>query len=101
MRKKFKTIDEAEEAFGLTLEFYLESESGKENAPAVETEKEQRQESLDGIPDKVMMLIAKLTTNQLSALVLLIINHLAVPDMHCTLKKVLPLVLPSMCFRCS
>ena len=79
------------------MDFYLGSECDKENAPAVEHRWQQSQVPLDGIPEKVMSLVAKLSGNQLSKLVLYIIEHLSVPNLQCTLRKVLPKVLPNLC----
>ena len=97
MRKKYKTIDEAQDTFGLTVDSYLGSECNKENAPAVEPRWQKSQVPLDEIPEKVMSLVAKLSGNQLSKLVLHIIEHLSNPNLQCTLRRVLPKVLPSLC----
>ena len=81
MCKKYHTIDEADDAFGFTVDSNLGSECEKENAPAVKPRRQQSQVPLDGIPEEVVSLLAKLTWNQLSKLVLHIIKHLSVPNL--------------------
>ena len=87
LRKKFKTVDEAEEAYGITIDSYLAG-------PEVQKE---NQVPLAGIPEKVMDMVKKLTGCQLSMLATHIMENLAVPILQSTLLKLLPKVLPSLC----
>ena len=87
LQKKFRTVDEAEDAYGITIDSYLGGpEAQKEN-----------QVPHAGIPEKVMDLVKKLTGCQLSMLATHIMENLAVPVLQSTLMKLLPKVLPSMC----
>ena len=92
MRKRFKTIDEAEDAFGITVDCYLESE--KENVPAVE--RQQSEVSLEEVPEKLISIVAKLTGSQLSKLALHILEHLPALKLQWTLEKALPKALPRL-----
>ena len=94
LRKKFTTVDDAEDAYGITVDFYLASPSGKENTPTAQKEK---QSQPPVIPQKVMDMLGKLTGCQLSMLAAHIMENLAVPILQSTLLKVLPKVLPSLC----
>ena len=60
MRKKYRTVDEAEDAYGITIDSYLAGpEAQKEN-----------QVPHAGIPEKVMDMVKKLKECQLSILIL-------------------------------
>lgn len=74
LRKKFKTVEEAEDAYGITIDAYLaDPEAQKEN-----------QVPLAGIPENVMDLVKKLTGCQLSVLATHIMEKLALPILKST-----------------
>ena len=74
LRKKFRTVDEAEDAYGITIDSYL---AGPE-------EQKENQVPHAGIPEKVMDLVKKLTGCQLSMLAAHILENLTVPVLQST-----------------
>ncbi|KAL9977217.1 hypothetical protein ACROYT_G014596 [Oculina patagonica] len=93
LRTRFSTVSEAEDALGITVDTYIASASGKENAPPSQSE---NQRPPPVIPEKVMEMIAKLTCCQLSMLATHIMENLPVQMLQSTLQKVLPKVLPNL-----
>lgn len=66
LHTKFKTADEAEDAYGISVNSYLASFSDKESVPATDKGNEL---PLSCIPEKAMDTVKKLTGNQRSMLV--------------------------------
>lgn len=90
LRKKFATVDEAEDAFGITLDSYLSS------SPATESSPSNPEQGPLQLPEKVVEIIEKLTGVQRAMLATHILEKLSSLHLESTLKKVLPKVLPCL-----